>query len=285
MHGSNGSRAARVGGFAALWGALALVLAFSARPAEATPFAYVVNESDGTVSVMDTTTNKVVATVTVGGSPTGVAVTPDGKHVYVANNANVLVIDTSNNTVVGTPITVGNGPVAVAVTPKNGQYVYVANSNLSNTVSVIDTATNTVVDTINVGGSPAGVAVTQDGKHAYVTAPGYVSVIETGANKEVAKVTAGLLAGVAVTPNGKYVYVANKPINNVLVIDTTTNKVVATVTVGGLPTGVAVTPDGKHVYVANQYTNNVSVIDTTTNKVVATVMVGAHPPGVAIVPP
>ena len=48
----------------------------------AAPFAYVSNGSNpGTVSVIDTATNTVVATVAVGSNPIGVAVTPDGKHV------------------------------------------------------------------------------------------------------------------------------------------------------------------------------------------------------------
>ncbi len=38
-----------------------------------------------TVSVIDTATNNVTATVTVGSGPYGVAVTPDGTKVYVAN--------------------------------------------------------------------------------------------------------------------------------------------------------------------------------------------------------
>jgi YVTN family beta-propeller protein len=70
--------------FAALLGALVLVLAVSARTVAA-PFAYVSNFGDNRVSVIDTATNPptVVATVPAGIGPHGVAVTPDGKHVYV----------------------------------------------------------------------------------------------------------------------------------------------------------------------------------------------------------
>ena len=59
-----------------------------------------------------------------------VAVTPDGKHVYVVNtNTNtVSVIDTASNMVVGTPIPVGNAPAAVAVTP-DGKHGYVTNTS------------------------------------------------------------------------------------------------------------------------------------------------------------
>ena len=139
-------------GFMALF---AIVLAaLTACPAEAAPFLYVTNfDTAGTVSVIDTATNTVVATVAVGSLPTGVAVTPDGTHVYVANSNDntVSVIRTATNTVVKT-IPVGTFPDYVAVTP-DGTKVYVTNSG-SNNVSVIHRPGNTVVKTIPVGTAP-----------------------------------------------------------------------------------------------------------------------------------
>src|SRR5215831_4391865 len=91
-------------------------------PAEAKPFAYVTNIGSGTVSVIDTATNTVVATVPVGGGPVGVAITPDGTHAYVAHRSfpappgAVSVIDTATNTRVA-DVRVGVGPVGVAITP------------------------------------------------------------------------------------------------------------------------------------------------------------------------
>jgi YVTN family beta-propeller protein len=136
----------------------------------------------------------VVATVTVGNSPSGVAVTPDGKHAYVTNNGNqfvlgttVSVIDTATNTVVGTPIPVGKFPIRVAITP-DGKHAYVTNA-MDNNVSVIATASNTVVGPpIMVGANPIGVAVTPDGKNAYVAnlRSNNVSVIDTTSNTVVA---------------------------------------------------------------------------------------------------
>jgi len=56
----------------------------------------------------------VVKTISVGTDPLGVAVTPDGSKVYVANQSDntVSVIDTATNTVIGSPIPVGNVPSA-----------------------------------------------------------------------------------------------------------------------------------------------------------------------------
>ena len=47
--------------------------------------AYVTNLGSGTVSVIDTDTNTVIATITVGSGPAGVAVSPDGTRAYVTN--------------------------------------------------------------------------------------------------------------------------------------------------------------------------------------------------------
>jgi YVTN family beta-propeller protein len=126
-------------------------------------FAYVTSNSlDTTISVIDTSTNTVVATPTVGTSPFGVAITPNGAFAYVANFASddVSVLATASNTVVNT-VPVGSNPKGVAVTP-DGTFVYVANSSI-NTVSVISTATNTVTATISVGASPAFIAIRTQG--------------------------------------------------------------------------------------------------------------------------
>jgi YVTN family beta-propeller protein len=74
-----------------------------------------VTADTGSVSVINTTTNMVTATIPVGLLPFGVAVTPDGSKVYVANEAsNTAVIDTATNMVSAT-IPVGVGPLAFGV--------------------------------------------------------------------------------------------------------------------------------------------------------------------------
>lgn len=170
------ARAAWARGYISLWALMALVAPLSAQPTEAAPFAYLVNETSDTVSVIDTAANKVVTTVAlpVGSFSLGVAVTPDGKHAYVTNSnfgsnpGTVTVIDTATNKVVTTiALPVGSFPSGVDVSP-DGEHAYVANTG-SGTVSVISTASNMVVATVTVGISPHFVAVTPDGIHAYVT--------------------------------------------------------------------------------------------------------------------
>ena len=103
------------------WGmaiAVCFALALGAGTSSAAPFAYITNENGGNVSVVDTATNTVVATVTAGNFPFAVAVNPAGTRAYVTNGASgsLSVIDTATNTVVAT-VTVGAVPAGVAVAP------------------------------------------------------------------------------------------------------------------------------------------------------------------------
>src|SRR6266849_1875745 len=163
------------------------------------------------------------------------------------------------------------GPASV-----RAQNAYITNQG-SNTVSVIDTATDAVIATILVGARAFGVAVSPDGSTVYVTKsfalpPGPISVIDTATNTVIATTgdpIAGGTFGVAVTPDGSKVYVTNGESNTIEVIDT--------IRVGFSPIGVAVNTDGSKVYVANNEDKTVSVIDTATNFVIATIPVGIGP--------
>ncbi len=112
--------------------ALAVICASSPHAA---PFAYITNDSNN-VSVVDTATNTVIATIPVGNSPVGVAVDPAGRRVYVANSSdnNVSVINIKTKKVRRT-IPVGTDPEGIAVNPA-GTRIYVTN-NQDSSVSVI----------------------------------------------------------------------------------------------------------------------------------------------------
>ncbi len=250
------------------------------------PYAYISNSNSNTVSVVNTVSNAVVATIPVGTYPFGVCVSPDGTKVYVSNvnSNNVSVINTATNTVSAT-IVVGTTPFGI-IFSQDGAKAYIANYN-SNNVSVINTATNTVTTSITVGTRPVGLCISTDGGKVYVANSGSnnVSVINTATNTVITSVSVGTYPyGLAVTPDGSSVYVVNNLSANTSVINTATNTVSATIGVGSAPNGVAVSTDGSKVYVSNISSNSVSVINTATNTVSATIAVGNAPNGLSLSP-
>jgi YVTN family beta-propeller protein len=263
--------------------------------------AYISNRDSNTVSIIDTLTNTVTATLPTGNLPIGVSVTPDGRFVYVVNNGSntVSVIDAATNTMLPTTIPVGSQPFGVAVAP-DAKQAFVTNTGIlgtapGNTVSVINTTSNTADPaTVTVGSSPLGVAITPDGQSAFVannTPDNNVSIFGTApphtSGGPPIPVQPGP-EGIAITPNGKLAYVSNTGLfgaggTTVSKIDITTHTS-SLITVGDLPVGVAITPNGNFVYVANEQDNSVSVISTSDDTIVATITVGVRPFGVAITP-
>jgi YVTN family beta-propeller protein len=168
---------------------------------------------------------------THGAYPSYLAVSPNGKYIYVANDAasgsvaEFLVNPNGSLTNLSpTPVSAGAGPQGIAISP-NGQHVYVANE-LDNTVSIFDvTGNGTLVAngtqaTIGTNlHSPWGVALSPDGNSLYVTnylGPGNVAEFTVAGDGTLSpKATATASAGeypvwIAVTPNGKYAYAANQ---------------------------------------------------------------------------
>jgi YVTN family beta-propeller protein len=180
-------------------------------------------------------------------------------------------------------IAVGSSPFAMAVNPATGQ-VYVAN-NSSNTVSVINGATNMVTATVTVGTQPEAVAVNPVMGQVYVANKGSnnVSVIDGASNTVITTVPVGTQPeAVAVNPVTGQVYVANFNSSNVSVIDGASNTVITTVPVGTQPEAVAVNAVTGSVYVVNTGSSNVSVINGASNTVTTNVIVGLESQAVAV---
>lgn len=189
-------------------------------------------------------------------------------------------------------IDVGTLPVAVAFNA-SGTRAYVANNRYSEigyvepaSVSVIDTAANAVIATVELAGEfPGGLAVSPDGTRVYVSMGDRhgVLVIDTTTNAVVGEIeTGGFPLGIAMSPDGTRVYVGGD--ETVSAIDVASNTVVGSFAVGDGPHHFAVSPDGRFVYVGRSRSHLVSVIDTQTGTVSTLPNVGSYPYGVAISP-
>ena len=256
------------------------------------PFAYVTNTGARTISVIDLSTNSVVASPAVQGAPIRLAITPDGKRVYItsretAGGSFVSVLDTANNRVIDTVANVTDFFISGIAISRDGKHAYVANSGNDHAIKVLDIATNGVVAEIPMDLS-IDIAVTPDGQHAYATSFEGVTVIDTTTNTVVTSIAVAKGSssttgrGIAFSPGGKKAYLTSGGLDKISVIDDVTKNVVATVVVGTDPVGVAITPDGRRAYVTNHGSGDVSVIDTGNNRELTRITVGAEPFGVAI---
>ena len=134
--------------------------------------------------------------------------------------------------------------------------------------------------TLTVPNTPNNVAITPDGKYAYVSASGgaYVSVIDIISNNISTTITLSASVndteftnGIAVTPDNKYVYVVCYGDNNVYVIDINSNSIVSTIGVGTNPYGICLTPNALFAYVSNYSSTTISVINTVSNSIFTTI--------------
>lgn len=272
------------------------------------------DNSDGrSISVIDSdptsaTYNQVIDTIHLPEiRPWAVAAvnTPNGTRLYVSSAGTddqigplnrVLVIDPATKQTVDEIDLAPAGsndktqPWRFAVSP-DGRDVYVLNRQID-TVSRIDTATNTVIATIPFGdGTPdatsQGMGITPDGTRIYVVDHGNLQVISTETNQVVDTVigvpwtpppvedATNILGTISFLPNGSRAYATVQLNPNQLVIDTdpaspTYNTVIDTVNIGVYPNNVSVSPDGSLAYVT-AYDGDVYVIDTVTNALIETV--------------
>jgi YVTN family beta-propeller protein len=231
---------------------------------------YVVNEYSNTVSVIDTNTDTVKSTISLGNFPYGIDINPLNNRIYITNRGSntVSVLDGSVDTKLH-DITVGKSPVGIAVNP-SANWIYVTNLD-DGTMSVIDGITNEVIDIISVGKTPYGIAVNPLSNKIYVTdiITNTVTVIDGETNEISAKIPVGKKpTGLAIDiPDKKgennRLYVANYDSDSVSVIDTVTNEVTNNITsVGDSPVGMAVNSISNKLYISNIASNTVAVIDT-----------------------
>jgi DNA-binding beta-propeller fold protein YncE len=205
---------------------------------------------------------KTPATVAGGNFPFRIAISPDGKNVYVANNDDLAVSNVSQ----------------YSADPKDG------------------TLSPKAPATVPAGVSPDGLVVNPDGTSAYVVNNGDNTVSQYSVNpvsgalspKSPATVATGTTPNeIAVTPDGRSVYVSNANDNTVSQYEVgsdgaLTPKTPSTVPTGDQPLGVTVSPNGKSAYVADSLAGAVSEYDvradgTLTAKAPESVPTG-HPP-------
>lgn len=263
---------------------------------------YLSNEALHSLDVVDSRTLRVKRRIPLSGRPNNVAVSKDGRKVYVGimeMPGSVDIIDTQALTNIKT-LPVDGAIHNVYVTP-DGKHA-VAGSIHTSTINVIDTATDELVWTLKMsaGVRPMAFDTNADGstKNIYVQLSNFhgFAVVDFNKREEVARVehppvpgehahTDGLQGapahGLGVSPDGKTLWSTSKVYSHAYVYSLPDLREIGRVFVGQHPEWVTFTPDGKYVYIGAAGDNETHAIDVATMKEVATIAVGQVPKRVA----
>lgn len=242
--------------------------------------------ADG-IGILDLSTLKLVRILRGVSDPEQLAVSHDGKRLFVASEdtGRAIVMDSASGAVIAS-IPVGGEPEGVTIT-LDGRFVYVS-SEEDHRVAVIDTSTSKVVKTFEVGLRPRFTEFSRDGRRAYVSAEndGTITVVDAVGHAPLRSFKlAGELqrpVGMAVSADGRTLHVVTGRGRMLLAVDPENGRVLRSVEVGPRPWGVALTADGRTLYTANGSSNDVTVVDAASYRVEARIPVGDAPWGLII---
>ena len=171
----------------------------------------VTNWCSWTMSVVNVSTARLVATIPIGGAyPRGIAIAPGSKTAFVAvmGSQRVVKVDLASKKV-STFAHTGDGPWHIVISP-DGRFLYVTN-NSSGTVSKVDAVTGRVLTTVSTGSQPRAMAISGDGLAVYVVnyESSTVSKLRTSDLRQIArKATDYHPIGIAYEPTTGAVWVA-----------------------------------------------------------------------------
>lgn len=209
-----------------------------------------------------------------GDVPYRVAIASDGSKAVAVNNLSGTVSIINLETYeVDDVIDIGEAGYEVKIT-HDSKWAIVGGYDL-NTIKIIDLETNELATTVGTGQRPMMITIAPDDSYAYIgnlkgNSVAFVKL--DGANSINEKVIPvgviglnwsayGVRSGVKVSPTGEYLLVAASFDDNVKVIDTELQEIVATVNVGDFPLQLDFNEEGTHAVVANFSDNTYSVIE------------------------
>jgi YVTN family beta-propeller protein len=249
--------------------------------------------ADG-IGEVDVAERRLRRVIQAGTDPEQLAISPDGTHLYVANeDAGQLSIVSLPSGDVVARVPVGEEPEGVAVRP-DGAEVYVA-SEETGEVAVIAASTHEVVARVPVGHRPRSIAFSPDGSRAYVTLEndGAIAEVDTGAHTRLRTI---VLEGSGETPrprpmgittsaDGARIFVTSGSFGSLFEWSVSNDNRRRALPVGQRPWGLGLNRSGRRAYTANGPSNDVSIVDVDTWRVLARVAAGTGPWGLAVLEP
>jgi YVTN family beta-propeller protein len=264
-----------LGGFRAVL-ALAITVLLQVVPgaadADTPPFqrrsvAYVTNSESDSITAIDTASNSVSATITVGpavgGAGSAIAISPEGNFVYIAQAERdvITVFDVLRRQVL-TRIHIPH-PRALIFGSQHEAYA-LTSGDCGDDVAVIDTSTNNVRRFLPLGGRSLGLAVRHDGSVVFAHAindydGGSLFAIDTSIPGIVGVSPApGFAQSVTMAADDRHVYVVGTTedprtdvwaASSVDIVDTATRSVEHTISLSNATGNARFTPDSRFLYV------------------------------------
>lgn len=237
----------------------------------------------GAVIALDATTGALIASRRLDAANHNATYSPDGRTIWTSQMATpgqVLILDAATLATRST-ITVGDNPAEVTFAP-SGTVGFVANTG-SDSISILDATTGSMLDTQPVGDAPIGAWPGRDGRMYVDNEAGKsISVIDPDTRVVVATFPLGFTPALAaISPSGE-----------LWVTDTDNGKLVFLNPANGMRIGelataagahaLAFSKDGKKAYVTNQDAASVTVVDVASRAATKTIPVGTKPNGIAI---
>ena len=246
--------------------------------------AYITNEKDNTLSVIDIDKRKVIKTVDIGQRPRGITMTKDGKLVLIcASDDDRVEVRDAETLKLKYHLPSGPDPELFVLSPDDS-ILYIANEDDA-MVTVVDMNERMIIDDIPVGVEPEGMGLTNNGAVLVNTSEttNMAHFIDTETLNIVENVLVDARPRVAMfTPNDEEVWVSSEIGGTVKVINPNSKAVTHTIgfEIPGVneesiqPVGVKHTNDGKYTFVALGPANRVAVIDQKTKEIIKYLLVG-----------
>ena len=238
--------------------------------------AYISNTESSDISVIDVDSLEVKKTIGLNGSSLGVAVSPDGKRLFVSDWFNNCLLVIQLNSHESRCIEVGKAPAGISVSEKNDE-IYVVSRD-SNSVFVISLSEEKVIGKILVGDHPFGLKLLPSKNHLYVTnvQSNDVSIVDLTKRQEIKRIKVGKKPYcITFSMDGKKSFVTNQYSDSISIINTELLLLEKTVSSASFPEGIDT--HGPFIIFVSWLDEEIVAIDERDQSVVSYASTGINP--------